>query len=226
MFDENTIIILIVLLLLFYFFCKKDVVEGVDPKEKPPIKEEDSKNEGKPPIKEEDSKDEGKPPIKEEDSKDEGKPSVKKRKSNDTKKESKIKVYGNKKEKVVKPSETSQELRNFVSTNFEGLVKNEFKFCETKGHKNGEQCSNDVDIRSGLRNWAKGKNISTDTTPPKTMIVQIQSFLDQQNKVEEKKTEEMKKPEEMKKTQEIPKVLPSKKQEIISTKKKINPPKK
>ena len=39
MFDENTIIILIVLLLLFYFFCKKDVVEGADPKENPPVKE-------------------------------------------------------------------------------------------------------------------------------------------------------------------------------------------
>ena len=186
MFDENTIIILIVLLLLFYFFCKKDVVEGVDPEEKPPVKEDEGTN--KEVSEEGEMKEEGE--VSEEgEMKQEGEESEEGEVSEepqDSKEGGEIEAYGRKKEEeVVNPQETSQELRNFVSTNFQGLVKNDFKFCETKGHKDGEQCSNDVDIRSGLRNWAKGKNISTDTTPPQTMIVQIQSFLDQQKKAEE-----------------------------------------
>jgi hypothetical protein len=244
MFDENTIIILIVLLLLFYFFCKKDVVEGIDPEEKPPSEEKSSEGE-KPPSEEkstegdkpvegdkqpsEEKSTEGdkpvegdkpseekppvegeNPPVEGEESKEE-KPSVEGEKI--PKDKGRIKSYGRRKQEV-KGSETSQELRNFVNTNFEGLVKNEFKFCETKGHKNGELCSKDSDIKSGLRKWAKGKNISTDTTPPKTMIVQIQSFLDQQ-----KKAEEMKKAEEIKKAQEV-----VKKQEFIPPEKMITEP--
>ena len=39
------------------------------------------------------------------------------------------------KEEAVKPPETSQELRNFVNTNFQGLVKNDFKFVKQKDTK-------------------------------------------------------------------------------------------
>ena len=39
-------------------------------------------------------------------------------KPQDSKKETVIKAYGRRKEEAVKPPETSQELRNFVNTNF------------------------------------------------------------------------------------------------------------